>query len=102
MEQGEDPCAAVSCLELPAGCDCLIADDGCCPTCCGVLPPPMDWNTECRDDVECALENKELGFACCWQGVCGIVDYELDSWKPVNTNWWQQRHEQCSQNCGPP
>jgi len=100
----EDPCAAVTCMALPEGCDCLIPSDGCCPMCCDGVPigGGAHWETDCKRDADCALENKDLGYACCWAGVCGAVDFALDSWQPVNSQWWQDRHQQCSENCGPP
>lgn len=56
---------------------------------------------ECARDIDCALQNVEHGFGCCFDGACDQIDYSHDSWRPVNREWWQSEHDACSVNCGP-
>lgn len=62
----------------------------------------LDWIVECAEDVECALQNVEHGFGCCYEGICDPIDFAHDNWRPVNSEWWQARHEECSENCSIP
>ena len=39
---------------------------------------------KCDSDEDCALTNKDLGFSCCWEGVCDSIDYSLEKYVAVN------------------
>ncbi|MBD3210577.1 hypothetical protein GF318_04315 [Candidatus Micrarchaeota archaeon] len=59
-------------------------------------------NTSCNEDSDCLLVNRELGFSCCWAGVCEAVNYSEDKWIAVNRKWFNESREQyCPRNCGP-
>jgi len=60
-----------------------------------------EWVLECAKDIDCALHNVDHGFSCCYEGMCEHVDFAIDTWRPVNNQWWQSQHDACSHNCGP-
>lgn len=59
-------------------------------------------NTSCSNNSDCMLVNKELAFACCWEGACGAINYSENKWIGVNKEWFERtREEYCPEDCGP-
>jgi len=64
----------------------------------------IDRNISCQSDQDCELANSDLGFQCCYAGACEPIDYSLDKWIAVNTDWYiAGRTSYCpaKEECGP-
>jgi hypothetical protein len=61
-------------------------------------------NLSCAGDADCILVDSALGFSCCWAGRCDGLDYSLERWIAVNSEWYSNgRMENCpsEDKCGP-
>jgi len=56
---------------------------------------PSDWNLDCKHDGDCTLMNTDRGFDCCNRGGCDLSDLSDNNWQPVNTIWWETKHNNC-------
>ncbi len=79
------------------------SDDGC-PTgefCSQGVCKPMDIQTQCLYDNDCALVDMRERFACCQEGACRDVNYADSAWRAVNKSWFEGRKKEvCSGQCG--
>jgi len=54
-------------------------------------------DTNCVEDKNCVLINRNLGYDCCQTNNCQPIDYSLASWIGVNKKWYDKKFdENCS------
>jgi hypothetical protein len=64
----------------------------------------VNQNTSCKQDDECKLVDKSLGFGCCYADACQAINYSEDKWISLNKEWFKQvqaQHCPSKEECGP-
>jgi hypothetical protein len=67
---------------------------------CRIFSP----KTGCSNDAGCTLINNGNMLSCCWRGRCDAIDYSLQEWIAVSSEWFAaEKAANCpaEKDCGP-